>query len=65
MDTVKYAPPNDIQTSAENGLKNENVDGGSLDGVWNKMEIPVRNKVYKYFWINIENDFQIHNLVLT
>lgn len=49
METVKYAPPNDIQTSAENGLKNENVDGGSLDGVWNKIEIPVRNKIEHNF----------------
>lgn len=40
METVKYAPPNDSQTSFENGLMKEKVDGGSFDGFCNNMDIP-------------------------
>lgn len=47
METVKYAPPNEIQTSTENGAMKENVDGGSFDGFWNKIEIPARKMCFK------------------
>lgn len=32
--------PRDSQTSVENGDMNENVDGGSLDGFWYKIDMP-------------------------
>lgn len=40
-DTPRYAPPKYIHTSVENGDMNENVDGGSLVGFRNNIEIPV------------------------
>lgn len=39
-ETVKYAPPNEIHTSFENGDMNENVEGGCFDGFRYKIEMP-------------------------
>ena len=40
IDTPKYAAPKYIHTSVENGDIKENVDGGCLVGLRNKIEIP-------------------------
>lgn len=45
-DTPKYAAPKYIHTSVENGDMNENVDGGSLVGFRNRIDIPEKKFVY-------------------
>lgn len=42
-DTLRYAPPKYIQTSAENGDINENVDGGSFTGFLKRIDMPEGN----------------------
>lgn len=44
-ETPKYAPPKYIQTSVENGDIKEKVDGGTLVGFLNNIEIPNCKKI--------------------